>query len=85
MKTLHRPGLMRALGGMGCVVLLLSAGVPAHAQRFEAEPSQALACLTPAGAERGQPAYPQNRLKRQERGRVLVRLSFDDPGLPPQV
>jgi len=42
-------------------------------------------CLSPAVADRAQPVYPEERLRRKEAARVDVELSFDGPEAAPDV
>lgn len=48
-------------------------------------PSAAVACLQPAAAQRGVPAFPFEAWKGGERGEVVVRLEFGGPDFPPRV
>ncbi len=48
-------------------------------------PSAALACMTPAAAERGVPVYPPEHLERRDGATVRIELVFDGPQAAPAV
>jgi hypothetical protein len=64
--------------------LLLAAG-GAMAQQMQLAPSAAVACLSPAAAERGTPEYPFAAFKDKLPGDVRVRLRFAGPTAAPAV
>jgi hypothetical protein len=56
--------------------LLAAGGAMAQQPRVELAPSQALSCLSPPPAQRGEPDYPFEAYRRGESGRVHARLTF---------
>jgi hypothetical protein len=58
------------------VALLASTALPAWAQLTTLATSEAVACLRPATAERGQPEYPPMKLKAGTSGRVVATVTF---------
>jgi hypothetical protein len=62
-----------------------AAAAPAWAQQVSPSPSAALACMTPAAAERGVPVYPPEQLERQDGATVRVELLFDGPQAAPRL
>ncbi len=66
---------VRWLAFLGALGLCLGIG-PAFAQLTELAPSDAIACLTPAPAQRGQPEYPVMAFKSGARGRVQATATF---------
>lgn len=71
------------LGGLAAVVL--SASGHAGAQTLALSQSDAVACMTPAGTERGQPDYPREMIDARQGGDVEVEMIFTSPDLPPRV
>ena len=69
----------------GSMLALLCAAGTAWAQQVSPSPSAALACMTPAAAERGAPVYPPEELKRKDGGEVRVELVFDGPQAAPRL
>lgn len=63
----------------------LPAGALAQALDVQLAPSSAVACMTPAAAERGEPEYPFAPWKRGEGGEVKVELIFTGATLAPEV
>ena len=67
------------------LALLAFVAPPAAAQTVTLEPSAATRCMTPAADQRGVPEYPFDAWKRNEKGYVLVELSFTTPDKRPAV
>ena len=63
---------------------LISSG-PLHAQAPAPAPSAALACMTPAGAQRMKPEYPEAALGLKRSGNVSVELRFSAADEAPAV
>lgn len=80
MKRWRRLALISLLG----LGLAATAGA-ALAQQVTQEASKALACLTPAGAERGLPVYPEQHLELRQDGRIKVQLEFSHAERRPAV
>lgn len=70
---------------MKAALLLCMLAAPAMAQVVSLPPSRAIACMTPALAERGTPAYPPDLLERKDDGEVHVELVFSRPDEAPAV
>jgi len=68
---------------LGCLSALWVAA--AWAQDTRLAPSEALACLSPPLAERGQPEYPAEALARKDGGTLSVELRFDAPDAAPRL
>jgi hypothetical protein len=69
--------LHNAWGGLAVLAAVLALGTtPAVAQLTTLAPSDALACLTPPTADRGEPEYPLIHLKDRTKGRVLATVTF---------
>lgn len=65
--------------------LAAAAALGAAAQQQVLTPSETLACLTPAAADQGPPAYPEAQFARKEGGRVSVDLEFSAADRAPKV
>ena len=65
--------------------MLAAALRPAAGQTVTLEPSAAVRCLTPTAEQRGAPEYPFDAWKREEKGRVVVELSFTSRDKRPAV
>ena len=71
---------------LALLVLLAQVGVPmARAQDVSLAPSEAVACLTPPPAERGEPDYPLMAYKAGKGGRVVARVLFQDKAWLPRI
>jgi hypothetical protein len=57
----------------------------AQAQQPMLAPSEVLACMTPAAAERGKPEYDPELVQRKIGGTVKAELVFSDPDAAPRV
>ncbi|MCB1995200.1 MAG: hypothetical protein H6933_17610 [Burkholderiaceae bacterium] len=68
--------------GLSMLALACAAG-GVRAQQVSAPPSAAIACMTPAAAERGAPAYPPLALERKDGATVRVELAFSAPDTEP--
>ena len=69
-----------------CAALLLAGvAMAATAQQQALAPSEVLACLTPAEAERGMPIYPPELFTRRQGGRIAVELKFAEPDAAPEL
>lgn len=75
----------RRLGSMLALLCAAAAVAPARAQQVSPSPSAALACMTPAAAERGVPVYPPEQLERKDGATVRVELVFDGPQATPRL
>lgn len=66
-------------------LLMAAGGAVAQQAQVELAPSEALGCLNPPAAQRGEPEYPLEAFRARRGGRVHVQLTFPDARSGPSV